>query len=204
MVLGHLKALVTALTTRAKQAVLRHRVRARHPTLHTHHTAIWDYAFGDLDRMEIGKSVSVGAFTEIIFYRHSPHSSVPGELVLKDGAIISTGCNIRAAGGRIELGRNSAFAQNTVVVASNHAVGDDDRLRTGWDETRTGVIVGDNVWVGANCVILAGTRIGQGAVIAAGAVVNGDVPAGELWGGVPARRIKSLDEGAGAPASQVR
>jgi acetyltransferase-like isoleucine patch superfamily enzyme len=54
------------------------------------------------------------------------------------------------------------------------------------------VSIGRNVWIGANCVILPGTVIGDNAVIAAGAVVRGIVPANELWGGVPARFIKSL------------
>ena len=105
---------------------------------------------------------------------------------------------------RIELGRNSGFGQNTVVVAANHAIGDEDRLSTGWDEERTGVIVDDNVWVGANCVLLPGTRIGKGSIIAAGAVVGGEVPPGEIWGGIPARRIKSLDESTDNTAGSLR
>jgi len=51
---------------------------------------------------------------------------------------------------------------------------------------------GNNVWIGANTVILRGVSIGDGAVIAAGAVVNHDVPSYEIWGGVPARKIRNL------------
>ena len=50
------------------------------------------------------------------------------------------------------------------------------------------VVIGNGVWVGANCVILKGVHIGDGAVVAAGAVVTKDVPAHEVWAGVPARR----------------
>jgi len=50
-----------------------------------------------------------------------------------------------------------------------------------------------NVWIGAGCIVLPGARIGDNAVIAAGSVVRGEVPAGELWGGVPAKYIKTIE-----------
>lgn len=49
----------------------------------------------------------------------------------------------------------------------------------------------DNVWIGSGAIILGGVTIHTGAVIAAGAVVNKSVPAFEIWGGVPARKISS-------------
>lgn len=56
------------------------------------------------------------------------------------------------------------------------------------------MIIDDNVWIRANSTILQGVTIGNGAVIAAGAVVTKDVPAHEIWGGAPARKIKSLGD----------
>ena len=58
-------------------------------------------------------------------------------------------------------------------------------------------VLDDEVWVGARVVILRGVHIGRGAIIAAGAVVTRDVPAMEIWGGVPARFIRRRAEGAG-------
>jgi acetyltransferase-like isoleucine patch superfamily enzyme len=55
------------------------------------------------------------------------------------------------------------------------------------------VIVNDGVWIGARVTLLQGVTIGDSAVIAAGAVVACDVPANEMWGGIPARRIKKLE-----------
>jgi acetyltransferase-like isoleucine patch superfamily enzyme len=52
------------------------------------------------------------------------------------------------------------------------------------------VSIGDDVWIGANAVILPGVEVGNGAVIAAGAVVNAKVPAGAIVGGVPAKLIR--------------
>jgi acetyltransferase-like isoleucine patch superfamily enzyme len=51
------------------------------------------------------------------------------------------------------------------------------------------IVIGRDVWIGANVVVLKGVHIGAGAVIAAGAVVTKAVPAGEIWGGVPARKL---------------
>ncbi len=52
-------------------------------------------------------------------------------------------------------------------------------------------VIEDEVWIGAHVVVLRGVRIGRGSVIAAGAVVTKDVPAMEIWGGVPARRLRA-------------
>lgn len=51
------------------------------------------------------------------------------------------------------------------------------------------VVIEDHVWIASRVTILPGVHIGRGAVIAAGAVVSKDVPALEIWGGVPARKI---------------
>ncbi|MFO1533625.1 MAG: DapH/DapD/GlmU-related protein [Thermoplasmatota archaeon] len=52
------------------------------------------------------------------------------------------------------------------------------------------VVVGERASIGANCTVLPGVSIGAGAVVGAMSLVNRDVPAGEFWGGVPARRIR--------------
>ena len=56
--------------------------------------------------------------------------------------------------------------------------------------TSKGIIIEDNVWIAANVTILDGCKIGQGSIVAAGAVVNKDIPPKSIAGGVPARIIK--------------
>jgi acetyltransferase-like isoleucine patch superfamily enzyme len=56
--------------------------------------------------------------------------------------------------------------------------------------SRGGVVIEDDVWIGAQSVLLDGTHIEGGAIIAAGSVVRGRVPGFQIWGGVPARFIK--------------
>ena len=173
--------------------ILSHRVQYRHPTLVSHPTVIWDYGYEHLDAISLGADVVVQAYAEIVVHKHSPFSAVEGRLTLGDRVFIGTGANLRAAGGAISVGAGSAISQHSVVVAANHNIGAGrPYLYSPWDDTRTGVIIGANVWIGAGCVLLPGTNIGDNAVIAAGAVVNMSVPTGELWGGIPARRLKSL------------
>lgn len=151
------------------------------------------WRFDTLDAIEIGEGASIGPFVEVIAFARSPRSRVPGRLILRAGSIVSAGCNLRAAGGLIELGEQSGIGQHTVVVATNHTlVRDTAYLRAPWDEERTGVVIGRNCWIGANCTLLPGITIGDDAVVGAGSVVTQSVPAGELWAGVPARRLKSL------------
>jgi acetyltransferase-like isoleucine patch superfamily enzyme len=66
------------------------------------------------------------------------------------------------------------------------------------------VEIGDDVWIGANSVILPGVRIGAGAVVAAGAVVNRDVPPYTVVGGVPARIISRRGAHAPSGASEIQ
>lgn len=81
---------------------------------------------------------------------------------------------------RIRIGANSLIGYNTTILCHEFLV----------DEIRLGdVDIGRNVMIGANCTILPGVRIGDGAVVAAGSLVNRDVPPGERWGGVPARPL---------------
>ena len=193
---GSIRALASEAKQRATSWVLAHRIRARHPTMNCHPTAIWDYAYGELDAIEIGKDVTICSMAEILVYRKSQRSKVEGRLSLGDRSVIARGAHIRAAGGHVSLGVGSGIAQYSVIVAANHKIElGSEHLYTAWDEEKCGVTIGDNVWVGASCVVLPGCTIGDNSVIAAGSVVTRDVPPGELWGGVPARKIRDIESG---------
>lgn len=51
------------------------------------------------------------------------------------------------------------------------------------------IVIGDDVWIGCNVVVLKGVSVGNGAVVAAGSVVNKPIPPFEIWGGIPAKKI---------------
>jgi len=79
---------------------------------------------------------------------------------------------------------------NTMLRTANHKFDESNNEIRNQGHTYDDIIIEDNVWIGANCVILSGVRIGKAAVIAAGAVVNKDVQSFTLVGGVPAKLLK--------------
>lgn len=108
------------------------------------------------------------------------------------GSFIGRNCVI-VAREKIVIEDKCAIAEMVVIRDQNHQV---DLQR--FEETRyrfnTGEIrIGYRVWIGAKATVLKGVSIGDGAVIAAAAVVVNSVPAGQIWGGVPAKFIKNHD-----------
>ena len=96
-----------------------------------------------------------------------------------------------ASGGKIVIGDNVLVGPNVVFRTSNHIIEDVNIPICSQGNLKGDIIVGNDVWIGSNCVILMGVKIGDGSVIAAGAVVNKDVTPLDIVGGVPAKKIKS-------------
>jgi maltose O-acetyltransferase len=102
---------------------------------------------------------------------------------------INYGCMLDGTG-RIDVGSRCDIGMQTLFVTSSHILGSSDR-RAG--ALTTGSIeIGDGTWIGARAVILPGVKIGEGAVVAAGAVVTRDCEGGWLHAGTPARKIRLL------------
>lgn len=103
--------------------------------------------------------------------------------------------------GGVEIGDDVIVGPFLTVHSQEHRFDDPAvPIRLQGTEERS-VVVEDDVWIGARVTLLAGSRIGRGSVVAAGAVVAGAFPAHSLIGGVPARRIKTIRNGAGRPPS---
>ena len=97
--------------------------------------------------------------------------------------------------GPVTIGSHVNLAQSITVTALNHNFSDTTRRIDEQGISTNPVTIEDDVWIGANAVILPGVTIGQHAVVAAGAVVTADVPANTVLGGVPARIIKKINTG---------
>lgn len=106
---------------------------------------------------------------------------------------INAGCKFQDQGG-IYLGDRVLVGQNVVLATLNHGMDPAHRA----DLHPAPIRIGDDVWIGANATVLPGVTIGDGAVVAAGAVVTRDVPAMTAVGGVPARVIKQIEMEEGA------
>ena len=88
----------------------------------------------------------------------------------------------------IHIGASTAIAAGCKFVSFSHGmclgIPYEDQVNT-----LRPIIVGKCVWLGVNVVVLCGVEIGDGAVVGAGSLVNKSIPANEVWGGVPARRL---------------
>jgi acetyltransferase-like isoleucine patch superfamily enzyme len=102
---------------------------------------------------------------------------------------INSGCHFQDQGG-ITIGDDVLIGHNVVLATLNHDLAQAKRQ----DLHPAPIIIGKSVWVGANATILPGVKIGDNAVIAAGAVVNRDVAPNTIVGGVPAKLIKTIEE----------
>jgi acetyltransferase-like isoleucine patch superfamily enzyme len=94
--------------------------------------------------------------------------------------------------GPVCIGSHVHLAQGVTVTALNHNFEDGTRRIDEQGISTKGVIIGDDVWIGANAVVLPGVTIGSHCVVAAGAVVTKDVPDNTLVAGIPAKVIKQL------------
>jgi maltose O-acetyltransferase len=90
----------------------------------------------------------------------------------------------------ITIGNGVVIGHHVVIVTDTHDYG--DPAMRGGPRRSLPVRIGDGVWIGARATILPGVTVGRGAVVAAGAVVTGDVASDAMVGGVPARLIRSL------------
>ena len=135
-----------------------------------------------------GGKISIGENTEIL----------TGVMLMTYGGNITVGrsCSINPytvlyGHGNLSIGNNVLIAAQCVIIPANHNFSDNTITINTQGLTTLGIKIEDNVWIGTGGIVLGGVVINSGAVIAAGAVVLNSVPANEIWGGVPAKKIKS-------------
>jgi acetyltransferase-like isoleucine patch superfamily enzyme len=109
--------------------------------------------------------------------------------------------------GGLTIGHDTMIAAHVVIPPSNHVFADRANLIRHQGLTREGVVIGADVWIATHAVVLDGVTIGDGAIVAAGAVVTRDVPAYTIAAGVPAeiRGERGRDPaGPATPVSEAR
>jgi acetyltransferase-like isoleucine patch superfamily enzyme len=106
---------------------------------------------------------------------------------LGEGSTIGHECILT---GRIDIGKYTAMGYRCIVASEEHEFCDPPEEPFMSQGARINpVVIGDDVWIGANVVITGGVTIHDHSMIGAGAVVTHDVPEWEIWGGVPAKKI---------------
>lgn len=112
-----------------------------------------------------------------------------GDVTIGDHTRIGIHCTVI---GPVCIGNNVNLAQGITVTALNHNYENTTKRIDEQGITTKPVVIGDDVWIGANAVILPGVTIGRHVVVAAGAVVTKDVPDFSLVAGIPAKVMKEL------------
>lgn len=129
--------------------------------------------------------------------RIEPGVHIRDQVEIGDGCVLMMGAVINIGA---KIGENTMIDMNT-VLGGRATVGNNCHIGAGTvlagviePPSADPVVVEDNVLIGANVVVLEGVRIGEGAVIAAGSIVIEDVPAGSVYAGSPAKKIKDVDD----------
>lgn len=134
-----------------------------------------------------GSFVMHGAVLHVYNFRDLPHAFIR---IGRDSLIGEY--NVLRGQGGITIGDRVYTAPQVQMLAVNHSFDDPRRPMVEQGITADGIVIEDDVWIGAGAIITDGVRIGRGAVVAAGAVVTKDVPPRTVVGGIPARILKSI------------
>lgn len=149
--------------------------------------------------IEIGDNLTaISGFNSTIDTGHKNVLSATGGLKLSYISVGMSSTGIYSQN-RVEIGNKVLIGAETIIMDTNfhsldysiRGTSKEGYLHNGTIKTAP-VVIGDNVFIGTRCIINKGVNIGEGAIIAAGSVVVTDIPAWEVWGGHPAKFIKSL------------
>ena len=114
-----------------------------------------------------------------------------------DSVYIGPNATLMAAGAPLDIKGHFMSGPGLTIITGDHRIDirdkymDEVTVEEKLPENDQPVVIEEDVWCGANVTILKGVTIGKGSVIAAGAVVTKNVGEYEIWGGVPAKKIKN-------------
>ena len=148
-----------------------------------------NYKYHEFDEIRELFSKLIGKKVDDEFRVFPPfHTDFGKNIHLGKNVFINSGCKFQDQGG-IYIGDDVLIGHNVVLATLNH---EEDPEKRG-NLCPTPIRIGNKVWIGSNATILPGVRIGDGAIIAAGAVVIKDVSEKTVVGGVPAKILKKID-----------
>lgn len=144
----------------------------------------------------------IGRYFKALYYRRRYHlqyvdktvyfggkSYISGDLVVGRYSYIGPGCSIHP---NVKIGEFTMLANNISIVGGDHRydVIGVPVILSGRDVIKE-TLIGSDCWIGAHTIIMSGVRISDGCIIAAGAVVTKDTEPYCIYGGVPAKKIKT-------------
>lgn len=157
--------------------------------LKIHPTAIVS-PLADIEDSVLGTQFILGENSTIDSFVKIKPAGGTGDIIIGSTCYINSGCVLYSGNG-INIGNFVSIASNCTLAPVNHAF--QDRNRTiqaqGFSPSKGGIIIEDDVWIGANCVILDGAKLRKGCVIAAGSTVIGEVEEFDVVGGFPLKKL---------------
>lgn len=144
----------------------------------------------DIEDSVRGTRIVIGAGTMVDSFVKIKPAGGSGDLVIGEACAINSGC-VFYTGNGLSMGNHVAVAANCTFAPVNHAFSDASQLISGQGflPSKCGIIVGNDVWIGANCVFLDGAIVEDGVVVGAGSVVRSTLEAYGVYAGSPPRLI---------------
>lgn len=144
----------------------------------------------DLEDSVRGSAIVIGAHSSIDSFVKIKPAGGSGDLIIGEYVNINSGCVLYTGNG-IQIGNHVAIAANCTFAPVNHAYSDRNQLirQQGFLPSKGGIIIEDDVWIGANCVLLDGAILRRGCVLGAGSIVRGKLSAYTVYAGAPLRPI---------------
>lgn len=144
----------------------------------------------DIEDSLRGTRIVIGAASFIDSFVKVKPAGGSGDVLIGERVTINSGCVIYTGNG-VRIGNDTAIAANCVFAPVNHAFEKKDMLirEQRFKPGKGGIIVEEDVWIGAGCVLLDGAILRRGCVIGAMSLVRGEVPAYSIQAGNPLRLI---------------
>lgn len=155
------------------------------------------------DKLSLLPSVGIGSKRRSLFYSMTLQKcgknlqimpgvivKFPENLYIENNVTINRNVFITARGS-VYIGNDVLIGQNTVINSGNHEFSNSNLPINAQGHSSDKIIIGNDVWIGANCSILKGVEIGDGSVIGAGSVVTKNIEPYSIVGGTPAKKIKN-------------
>ena len=147
-------------------------------------------ALADIEDSTRGTRIVVGPRAVIDSFVKIKPAGGAGDVEIGPECVINS-CCVLYTGNGIRMGARVAVAANCTFAPANHEFRRRDLpiREQGFRPSKGGIVIEDDVWIGANCVLLDGAVLRQGCVIAAGSVVRGEVEAYSIQGGNPMKLL---------------
>lgn len=142
------------------------------------------------EKIILGDCVKIGSYSKLLSTSH--FSKFGKGLVMGSNSAIGDFTHFGAPGGII-IGNDVIMGSYISFHSENHNFSDTSKLIRDQGVSHKGIVLGNNIWVGAKVTFLDGCEVGDNSVVAAGAVVTAKFPENSIIGGVPARVIKNIE-----------